>query len=101
MYILCETSVQDMSVKTLHLLIYGRVQGVLFRDSMRREAHAHGVTGWVRNRSEGTVEAVIQGDPVAVDTIVRWSHCGPTYAQVERVEINAFTGTYSGFDITG
>ncbi len=50
-----------MNEKTLCLVLHGRVQGVWFRDSMRREAEALGVRGWLRNRSDGTVEAVAQG----------------------------------------
>lgn len=82
---------------TLHLVIYGRVQGVYFRDSMRREAQRLGIAGWVRNRSDGAVEAVVQGDTAAVDAIVRWARRGPERAQVERVDIEPADGVYSGF----
>ena len=84
---------------TLHLVIHGRVQGVFFRDSMRREAQRLGVAGWVRNRSDGAVEAVVQGESVAVDAIVRWAHHGPEFAQVERVDIEPADGAYTGFEI--
>lgn len=84
---------------TLHLIIHGRVQGVFYRDSMRREAQRLGVAGWVRNRSDGTVEAVAQGEANAVDAIVRWARRGPEHAQVERVEIEPGEGTHSGFEI--
>ena len=62
---------------TLRLVIHGRVQGVFFRDSMRREAIRLGIAGWVRNRSDGTVEATVQGEPDAVEAILRWAHRGP------------------------
>ena len=85
--------------KTLHLLIYGRVQGVFFRNSMQREARKLGVAGWVRNLSDGAVEAMVQGDPSAVDAMLRWANRGPQLAQVERVELAPGTGIYSEFEI--
>ncbi|OGS89103.1 MAG: acylphosphatase [Gallionellales bacterium GWA2_59_43] len=88
-----------MNRKTLHLVIHGRVQGVYFRDSMRREAQKLGISGWVRNRSDGTVEAAVQGEPAAVDAIVSWAHRGPDYAQVEHIAIEPHEGNYSGFEI--
>jgi acylphosphatase len=90
---------QMLSKKTLHLVIHGRVQGVFFRDSMRREAESLSVSGWVRNRSDGTVEAEVQGEPQAVDEMVRWVHHGPQRAQVERVDVRAVAGNYSGFEV--
>lgn len=84
---------------TLRLVIHGRVQGVFFRDSMRREALGLGITGWVRNRSDGTVEAVVQGDTSNVDAIVNWSHSGPRHAIVERVVAEPADGEYAGFEI--
>jgi acylphosphatase len=87
--------------KTLRLVIHGRVHGVFFRDSMRGEAQRLGVTGWVRNRSDGTVEAAVQGEPVAVDAIVRWAQHGPQHAQVERVEIEPDEGSHTSFMVIG
>lgn len=86
--------------KTLHLVIHGRVQGVFFRNSMQREAQDLAVTGWVRNRSDGTVEAMAQGEHAAVDAMVRWAQRGPALAEVARVEIEPGIGYYSSFDIT-
>lgn len=83
----------------LRLVIHGRVQGVFFRDSMRREAQALGIAGWVRNRNDGTVEAVVQGERAAVDAIVRWARRGPEHARVERVETEPGEGGYTGFEI--
>lgn len=87
--------------KTLRLVIHGRVQGVFFRDSMRREARKLGVTGWVKNRSDGLVEAAVQGESADVDAIVRWAHRGPEFAQVERVEVEPDDGSYTRFEIIG
>ncbi len=90
---------QSASRKTLHLVIHGHVQGVFFRDSMRREAQRLGISGWVRNRIDGAVEAVVQGESVDVDLIVRWVHRGPDYARVERVEIEPHDGSYGNFEV--
>lgn len=88
-------------MKTLRLVIHGRVQGVCFRDSMRREAQKLGVAGWVRNRSNGTVEAAVQGESSIVDAIVRWAHRGPESVHVERVEIEPDNGSYTNFEVVG
>jgi len=88
-----------MPGKTLHLVIHGRVQGVYFRDSMRREAEGLGIAGWVRNRSDGTVEAAIQGSAADVDAIVRWARRGPPHAEVKRIEIEPHEGSYTGFEV--
>jgi acylphosphatase len=88
-------------VKTLRLVIHGRVQGVFFRDSMRYEAQRLGIAGWVRNRSDGVVEAVVHGEPAAVDAIVRWAHLGPQHAQVERVDIEPDDRNYTSFEVIG
>ncbi|HSH54564.1 MAG TPA: acylphosphatase [Methylotenera sp.] len=85
--------------KKLHLVIHGRVQGVFYRDSMRIEAQRLGVNGWVKNRSDGSVEAAVHGDSVAVDALVRWAQRGPELALVERVEIEPDDGIYSGFEV--
>ena len=88
-----------MPSKTLHLVIYGRVQGVCYRDSMRREAQRLEVSGWVKNRIDGAVEAVVHGKPADIDAIVRWAHRGPHLAHVERVEIKPYDGSYTSFEI--
>jgi acylphosphatase len=69
------------------VVVHGRVQGVFFRDSTRRLAQRQGVTGWVANRWNGTVEAVFEGDEDAVDRLVRFAQEGPRGAEVDRVEI--------------
>ncbi len=87
-------------MKTQHLLIQGRVQGVWFRESMRREAERLGVTGWVRNTPEGSVEALVQGSDGAVDALVAWTHSGPPQARVDRIDIERCEthGPFSGFE---
>jgi acylphosphatase len=68
------------------VVVYGRVQGVFFRDTVRRLAAREGVSGWVRNRPDGAVEAVFEGGPDSVERLVRFCREGPRGAQVERVE---------------
>ena len=87
------TNPSASNLKTLRLVIHGRVQGVFFRQSMQYEAQSLAIYGWVRNRSNGTVEAVVHGDPGAVDAIVGWAKRGPAQAQVVRVEIEPADGS--------
>ncbi len=86
-----------MAEVTYHLSIHGRVQGVFFRESMRRQAESLGVTGWVRNRRDGSVEAVIQGPAEKVEALLAWARQGPERARVERVEVSAGTGRFTDF----
>lgn len=92
---------QSSHTAALHLVIHGKVQGVFFRDSMRQEAHRLGICGWVRNKPDGTVEAMVQGDQPAIERIVQWAHKGPARAQVERVETTPAKGQFNGFEILG
>ena len=73
-------------MKRRRVVVHGHVQGVWFRDSMRREAERLGVAGWVRNRADGAVEAAIEGDDDAVARLVAWCDRGPSGARVTRVE---------------
>lgn len=75
-----------MSYKRIRVIVRGDVQGVGFRASCARRAHALGVTGWVRNEWDGSVEALFAGDAAAVDALVRWCHDGPPMAHVTGVE---------------
>jgi acylphosphatase len=68
--------------------VHGRVQGVFFRDTARRMARSRGLGGWVRNRPDGTVEAVFEGEAEAVESMVRWCDEGPGGAVVERIEVS-------------
>ena len=72
---------------TRHLRIHGLVQGVYYRKSMTEAARRLGVQGWVRNRQDGTVEALASGAAPAVQALIDWAHEGPPAARVERVEV--------------
>lgn len=69
------------------VVVHGRVQGVFFRDTTRRRAVEVGVSGWVRNNPEGTVEAAFEGDDAAVERMLRFAGEGPRGATIERVEV--------------
>ena len=71
------------------VVVTGRVQGVFFRDSTRREARRRGVAGWVTNRADGSVEAVFEGEPDAVERLVAFCREGPRGARVEWVDVSA------------
>lgn len=70
------------------VVVHGEVQGVFFRDSTQREAESKGVAGWVTNRSDGAVEAMFEGDPDAVQSLVDFAQSGPSGADVENVEVS-------------
>jgi acylphosphatase len=67
---------------------HGSVQGVFFRDATRREASRRGVAGWAVNRDDGSVEAVFEGEPDAVEALVEFTRKGPGHARVERLEVD-------------
>jgi acylphosphatase len=69
--------------------VSGRVQGVGYRASLQEEASRRGVTGWVRNRSDGTVEALLQGPQAAVEAVIAWARRGPPGARVDGVSETA------------
>lgn len=71
----------------LRVVVHGRVQGVFFRDSVRRAAVACGVSGWARNNADGTVEAVFEGETDAVQAVVTVCRQGPRDARVERIDV--------------
>lgn len=81
-----------------HLVITGKVQGVAFRAGMAREAQALGVTGWVRNRSDGSVEAMIAGSAEQVATLMNWARHGPPAAIVDQVTVEPGSGTFVQFE---
>jgi acylphosphatase len=69
------------------IVVRGRVQGVFFRDGVREQARARGVAGWVRNRADGSVEAVLEGARPAIDRVIDWCRVGPPHAEVDDVEV--------------
>jgi acylphosphatase len=71
------------------VIVHGRVQGVFFRDSLRRLAERQGVSGWARNTADGSVEAVFEGEPDAVAELISFAQSGPPDAQVEAVDVRA------------
>ena len=82
------------------VVVRGRVQGVFFRDSTRREAQAAGVNGWVTNRADGAVEAVFEGDDASVERMIEFVRSGPGHADVDEVAVDdeAPEGL-AGFDV--
>jgi acylphosphatase len=76
-----------MTAVRSHVIVHGRVQGVFFRYSCQREARSAGVSGWVRNLDDGTVEAVFEGRPQDVDYLVAWCRKGPPAARVSAVDV--------------
>ncbi len=84
-----------------HLIVSGRVQGVFFRMETLRAAERFGVYGWVRNLPDGRVEAVLEGDRQAVESLTDWCRKGPPRARVDevRIESRPYEGRFSRFDI--
>ena len=81
-----------------HLIITGRVQGVCYRASMVAKANELGVAGWVRNRLEGSVEAVVSGGAEQVAAIMGWARRGPPGARVDHVAVELAGGEYTAFE---
>jgi acylphosphatase len=83
-----------------HVVVRGLVQGVFFRDSVRRLASSRGVSGWIRNTGDGAVEAVFEGEPDAIARLVDFCRRGPRGARVDDVEVSEETVEgLSGFSI--
>jgi acylphosphatase len=85
----------------VHLKINGRVQGVYFRASTVAEAQHLGVTGWVRNRPDGSLETVAEGSRAKIDEFIAWCRHGPSGAQVRQFDVSwqEPTGEFDGFHI--
>jgi acylphosphatase len=81
------------------LVIHGRVQGVGYRYSMLAQASRIGVTGWVRNRHDGTVEAVIAGPAALLDDMIAWARQGPPGSKVTDIVVEDTKGAFQGFEI--
>ena len=88
-----------MATVVRRLNIFGQVQGVGFRYHFSEQAQRLGITGWVRNRRGGSVEAMIAGSPEAVEALLAWARLGPPAAQVERVEVSEAEGAFAGFEM--
>ena len=84
-----------------HVVVSGDVQGVFFRQETKRQAEAHGVSGWVRNRDDGAVEAVFEGEKQDVKALVEFCKHGPSGAMVTNVDVKweNFTGEFNDFKI--
>jgi acylphosphatase len=85
----------------VHVFVSGRVQGVFFRQNTRLKAETLGVRGWIRNLGDSRVEAVFEGEAVAVNNIVEYCHHGPSSAKVENVEVHheKYCGDFFDFQI--
>lgn len=93
----------DKTYVRAHVIIAGRVQGVFFRmNTLGAVERTGGITGWVRNRKEGTVEAVFEGEKSKVEAVLDWCRRGDPPAKVEDIQINweSYTGKFNRFDIT-
>ena len=87
-----------MADTVVRLEIRGRVQGVGYRWSMAEEAQRLNVGGWVRNRRDGSVEAMLAGPAAAVERLVEWARVGPASARVTRVDVFAAEGSFDAFE---
>jgi acylphosphatase len=85
-----------------HIFVTGKVQGVYFRQNTKQVATRHNVTGWVRNLPDGRVEAVLEGDQMAVNEVIEWCHVGPPKASVQdvKVKFEKYTGEFVDFSVS-
>ena len=90
-----------MAQMRIQLVVRGRVQGVYFRASAQREARQLGLTGWVKNRTDGAVELLAEGEEDQVKDFLAWAQHGPSTARVDKVETRwrSYTGEYPNFRI--
>jgi len=87
--------------KTVHVFIKGKVQGVFFRANTKEQAEKQNISGWVKNTSDGRVEAVFQGDDSSVDDLIEWCHQGPSMSKVSDVTVESIDTDelFDGFSI--
>lgn len=90
-----------MGKERVHLVVRGRVQGVFYRATTQKKAIELGLTGWVRNRADGAVEVVAEGDREKLEKLIEWCRVGPERAQVGNVDIDweSYTGEFQEFTI--
>ncbi len=90
-----------MATKRVHVLIKGRVQGVFFRAATQREAKRLGITGWVKNRPDGAIELMAEGEEDAIRELTSWANHGPSAARVDSVDVRwrGYTGEFPEFSI--
>ncbi len=90
-----------MALKQLQLTVRGRVQGVYFRASAQREARRLGLSGWVRNRSDGSMEILAEGEELSIRELHSWAQKGPSAARVDKVDSRwrGYTGEFAEFRI--
>ncbi len=90
-----------MRKQRVHLVVRGRVQGVFYRATTQEKAIELGLAGWVRNRADGAVEVVAEGDREGLEKLVEWCRVGPERAQVTDVDISweSYTGEFREFTI--
>jgi acylphosphatase len=90
-----------MSNKSVQIFVRGRVTGVFFRAAAQREARRLGITGWVKNRNDASVEILAEGGEDSVKELVSWAHHGPSAARVEHVDVRyrSYTGEFPDFRI--
>lgn len=91
-----------MAHKRIHVVVRGRVQGVFFRASAQREAKRLGLVGWVRNRPDGAIEFVAEGEEDQVKALLAWAQHGPSTARVDKLDTKwrGYTGEFADFRIT-
>jgi acylphosphatase len=91
-----------VAMKQVHLVVRGRVQGVFFRASTQREARRLGLTGWVKNRADGGVEILAEGEEDSLRKLGMWAERGPSAARVDDVQVRwrAYAGDHPDFRIT-
>ena len=90
-----------MANKRVQVIVRGRVQGVFFRAAAQREARRLGLTGWVKNRADGAVELMIEGDEEGIKELSNWANHGPSAARVDNVDVRwrGYTGEWPEFSI--
>ena len=94
------TDADPPAIASWHVRVYGRVQGVGYRGACAHEAQRLGVAGWVRNRRDGSVEAVVRGEAAAVQALLAWARQGPPGASVREVRASAAReDSFSGFEL--